>query len=89
MKKNKHIQSFNEHQEKLDISSKRLLNITCIINTIVSNNDLSLSERNFFNWLNGNNIWWTQKGSNLDNITIYEKDFEKISNYWDCLLNDN
>lgn len=43
----------------------------------------SEQERAFFSWLNSFGIWWTQKGSNLDNITIHKKDLETILNTWD------
>jgi hypothetical protein len=41
-----------------------------------------MAERSFFNWLRANDIWWTQKGSNLENIVVLEKDIEPIKKYW-------
>ena len=41
-----------------------------------------MAERSFFNWLRANNIWWTQKGSNLEYILVLEKDIEPIKKYW-------
>jgi len=40
------------------------------------------AERSFFNWLTSNGIWWTQRGSDLRNITVYEKDIQTIKNTW-------
>ena len=40
------------------------------------------AERSFFNWLTSNGIWWTQRGSDLRNITVYEKDIQTIKNSW-------
>ena len=37
-------------------------------------------ERSLQNWLKDNDIWWSQRGSNLNFITIHEHDFEKIKN---------
>lgn len=39
-------------------------------------------ERVFFQWMNNNNIYWTQIGSNLKRITIYRKDYGKIKRYY-------
>jgi hypothetical protein len=41
-----------------------------------------IAERSFFNWLRATDIWWTQKGSNLEIIVILEKDIEVIKKYW-------
>ena len=56
--------------------STRFLNISGIIE--ISDE----AERSFFNWLTCNGIWWTQRGSNLRNITVYEKDIQTIKNTW-------
>lgn len=50
----------------------RLLNITRIIEHSDS------YERSFQNWLKENGVWWSQRGSNLNNITIYDEDFQFI-----------
>jgi len=41
-----------------------------------------MAERSFFNWLRTNDVWWTQKGSNLENIVVLEKDIDPIKKYW-------
>lgn len=43
------------------------------------------AERAFFNWFKENGIYWGQRGSNLENILVYETDIETIKDYWDEL----
>jgi hypothetical protein len=59
-----------------DAVRQRFLNIKGVI-------DLGeIAERSFFNWLRATDIWWTQKGSNLEIIVVLEKDIEVIKKYW-------
>jgi hypothetical protein len=56
-----------------------LLNIKSIINKGEN------TERAFFNWFKENGIYWGQRGSNLENILVYETDIETIKDYWEEL----
>jgi hypothetical protein len=71
--------SSKDHKDKVlsQIAVKqRFLNIKGVM-------DLGeIAERSFFNWLRATDIWWTQKGSNLEIIVILEKDIEVIKKYW-------
>jgi hypothetical protein len=59
-----------------DAVRQRFLNIKGVM-------DLGeIAERSFFNWLRATDIWWTQKGSNLEIIVVLEKDIEVIKKYW-------
>ena len=80
MKDNKHIKSFNEHQENLNISDVSDSSID--ITEVIENGDRF--ERSFFHWLNDNNIGWYQQGSNLNYIQLVDKknDLSKIQKVW-------
>jgi hypothetical protein len=80
MKDKKHIQSFNEHQENLNISDVSDSSID--ITEVIENGDRF--ERLFFKWLNDNNIGWYQQGSNLNYIQLVDKknDLSKIQKVW-------
>ena len=75
---NKEQTSNNVETQQLNIAGvrQRFLNIKGVMELG------DIAERSFFNWLNANNIWWTQKGSNLENIVVLEKDIESIKKYW-------
>jgi len=79
MKDKKHIQSFNEHQENLNISDVSDSSID--ITEVIENGDRF--ERLFFKWLN-DNIGWYQQGSNLNYIQLVDKknDLSKIQKVW-------
>ena len=68
----------NAENQQLNIADvrQRFLNIKGVMELG------DIAERSFFNWLNANNIWWTQKGSNLEKIVVFEKDIEPIKKYW-------
>jgi hypothetical protein len=80
MKDKKHIKTFEQHQENLNISDVSDSSID--ITEIIENGDRF--ERSFFQWLNDNKIGWYQKGSDLNYIQLVDKknDFSKIKETW-------
>ena len=80
MKDLKHVKSFNEATENLNISD--VSNSSIDITQVIENGDRF--ERSFFQWLNDNNIGWYQQGSNLNNIQLIDKkkDLSKIQKVW-------
>lgn len=73
---NKNLNEAETPQLNIGAVRQRFLNIKGVM-------DLGdIAERSFFNWLRANDIWWTQKGSNLENIVVLEKDIEPIKKYW-------
>ena len=80
MKDLKHVKSFNEATENLNISDVSDSSID--ITEVIENGDRF--ERSFFQWLNDNNIGWYQQGSNLNNIQLIDKkkDLSKIQKVW-------